>query len=151
MFVQVIEGEGVTNARWLWSPTGNRGSEAYYPGGDVVDTIGVTLLVADQWEADAGILSPRSFRTLLGEKYGLSTQFDKPILAIEVGVSLGDAEQERAWIEDARASMTGYSMLQGIIYFNDQNPPVIGVDYLPDWRLSPEQAEALFAEHRPAQ
>ena len=142
--VNVAEAEGASNARWVWSPTGNRGSADYYPGNDVVDMIGVTILVAGPWEADAGILNPRSFRMLLSEKYGLSAQFNKPMLALEVGVSLDDDARELQWIEDARAAISDYPMLHGIIYFNDQNPPVIRVQYLPDWRLTTRQAEALF-------
>jgi len=145
-FVQVMKAEDVSNARWVWSPTGNRGSTDYYPGDDVVDVIGVTLLVADRWEADAGIQTPRSLRALLSEKYGLSTRFNKPLLALEVGISLGDETQELTWLQDARLTMADYPNLFGIVYFNDQNPPVAGVDYLPDWRLTPQQAEALFGE-----
>jgi len=57
--VETFRAEGAHNARWVWSPVGNEGLEAYYPGDDVVDYVGVTVLGDPEWDANFA-LPPRS-------------------------------------------------------------------------------------------
>jgi hypothetical protein len=42
--VSIFREQGATNIQWVWSPSGNAGSDVYYPGADVVDYVGMTVL-----------------------------------------------------------------------------------------------------------
>ena len=144
-FVATTRAADAANAHFIWSPSGNAGSARYYPGGDVVDAIGVTLLVAQQWEEAAGFRMPRSFDQVLQERYPLAAQFDKPMIVAEVGVDLADPVAKGAWLAAARASLTDFPALLGIVYFDDRNPPMSHVDRRPEWQLTADQRAALFA------
>ncbi len=143
-FVSGIRAADAANARFVWSPSGNAGSAAYYPGGDAVDAIGVTVLVAEQWEAAAGIAAPRSFAQILRERYALAARFDKPMLVAEVGVDLADPAAKRAWLADARASLAAFPQVLGIVYFDDRNPPMARSETRPDWQLTTEERAAFL-------
>lgn len=143
-FVARVHAAGAANARFIWSPSGNDGSARYYPGQDVVDAIGVTVLVAQQWEAGAGFSAPRSFAQVLQERYSLAAQFSKPMIAAEIGVDLGDPAAKRAWLAAARASLDRFPALMGIVYFDDRNPPMPKADSRPDWQLTADDYAALF-------
>jgi len=144
-FVAATRAADAANARFIWSPSGNAESARYYPGRDIVDVIGVTLLVAQQWEEAAGFASPRSFDQVLQERYPLAAQFDKPIIVAEVGVDLTDPSAKGAWLAAARASLTDFPALLGVVYFDDRNPPMSRVDARPEWQLTADQRTALFA------
>ena len=143
-FVEVSREYGGDNLRFIWSPSGNRGSSDYYPGDDVVDMIGISILIYDQWERDAGFSTARSFSALLAEKYPISDKFDKPLIIAETAISLPSAVRERAWLKEIQAVAPHYPRLKGVIYFNDRNPPIRGVEEQPDWRLSPAHLEELL-------
>ncbi len=146
-FVEVSRTHSDGNLRFLWSPSGNRGSNAFYPGDDVVDMIGISILVAEQWEVQAGFDTPRPFSAMLDEKYPIADIFDKPLVIAELAVSLDSEISKQAWISEIRTVRHHYPRLQGIIYFNDQNPPMRGVDERPDWTLSPDQLDAYLKIH----
>lgn len=144
-FVDTFRLAGATNARWVWSPSGNDGSASYYPGDDVVDMIGVTVLVAQPWEEAAGFATPRSFLELMRERYSLSARFGKPMIVAELGVAISDPKVERVWLEDARRALTQFPELRGVIYFDAQNPPVPVVGLaLPDWRLTDDERATVL-------
>lgn len=148
--VGAFRAKGDTNIRWVWSPSGNDGSASYYPGDDVVDMIGVTVLVAQPWEADAGFAAPRSFVEIMRERYGLSARFGKPIIVAELGVALADPVAEERWLGSARRAFSQFPQLSGVIYFDAQNPPVPVSDLaLPDWRLTDATRAALFGPVKP--
>ena len=132
------------NARLVWSPQGAvADSASYYPGGDVVDLIGVTGLVATQWEATG--VAP-SFTSMLDVRYALATRFQKPIVISELGTStLNDSDRMR-WIEEVRASMANYPLLVGGIWFDARTPHApAGTEYA-DWTLNQAELSALFAK-----
>jgi beta-mannanase len=143
-FVDGVRSADAANARFVWSPSGNEGSAAYYPGADVVDAIGVTVLVAQQWEAAAGLVAPRSFAQVLQERYPLAAQFNKPMVVAELGVDLNDPAEKRAWLVAARAALARFPRLIGIAYFDDQNPPMPLLTSRPDWALTAEERAAFF-------
>jgi cellulose synthase (UDP-forming) len=149
-FVAGIRSADAANARFVWSPSGNAGSAAYYPGRDVVDVIGVTLLVAQQWEASAGFSVPRSFAQVLQERYPLAQEFGKPIIVAEAGVDLNNPTEKRAWLVAAKASLAQFSQLIGIVYFDDRNPPMPLLTSRPDWGLTAEERAAFFAPYASA-
>jgi cellulose synthase (UDP-forming) len=144
-FVDGVRAADAANARFVWSPSGNAGSADYYPGRDVVDAIGVTVLVAQRWEEAAGFATPRPFAQVLAERYPLAVRFNKPMIVAEVGVDLDDPAAKSTWLASARASLADFPAVLGVVYFDDRNPPMSHLDVRPEWQLTPEQRVALFA------
>jgi beta-mannanase len=142
--VAIFREEGATNARFVWSPAGNEDAPAYYPGSDVVDYVGVTVLEDAEWDRADG-LPPQSFTDLLGPRYSRMDQFGKPILVAELGVS-GTPEGQAAWLADAGQQLTRFPLLRALVYFNDTNPPVRGLDVLPDWRVAAAPLQLLVED-----
>src|SRR5581483_6673383 len=101
--------EGAWNVRWVWSPAGNSGAEAYYPGSDVVDFVGITILSDAGWER-AGGYPQRPFQELLAAKYRLAETFDKPIIVAELGVS-GTTEAQQAWLAQGMQALGQFPRL----------------------------------------
>ena len=60
--VELFRAEGVENARWVWSPAGDPGAAAYFPGHDVVDYVGITVLVASLTRPPPSSRSPPARR-----------------------------------------------------------------------------------------
>jgi hypothetical protein len=61
-------------------------------------------------------------------------QFGKPIVIAELGVS-GTAERQAEWLANAGRTLSQFPNLRALVYFNDTNPPVSGLNVLPDWRV----------------
>ncbi len=143
-FVDKIRSAGSTNARFIWSPSGNYGSARYYPGRDIVDVIGVTVLVAQRWEEAAGFMEPRSFERVMQERYSLAALFGKPMIAAELGVDLADPAVKAGWLAAMRGSLTRFPDLLGVVYFDDKNPPMHNVNERPEWQLTASERATLF-------
>jgi endoglucanase len=131
--VEIFRAEGADNVRWVWSPVGNAGLEAYYPGDDVVDYVGVTVLGDPGWDANFG-LAPQSFAQLLEPKYERLAGYGKPIVVAEFGVS-GPPERQRAWLQGAARSIGDFPLVRAMSYFNDVNAENNHLSSRPDWRL----------------
>ncbi|MGI9146985.1 MAG: glycosyltransferase [Chloroflexota bacterium] len=131
--VGIFREEGASNARFVWSPAGNAGAEAYYPGGDVVDYVGMTVLEDEAWDWGFG-LPTQSFADLLRPRYDRLEQFGKLLLVAELGVS-GTPERQAAWLAEAAHALPAFPKLRALVYFDATNPPVRGLEVLPDWRI----------------
>jgi endoglucanase len=142
--VGIFRAEGAANARFAWSPAGQSGAERFYPGADVVDYVGLTILEDGSWDA-AGGLPPQSFRELLAPRYARLAPLDKPMMVAELGVS-GPPQQQSAWLVDAAASLREFPAVRALVYFDDQNPPVEDVAVLPDWHAPPAVLRTLLAD-----
>jgi cellulose synthase/poly-beta-1,6-N-acetylglucosamine synthase-like glycosyltransferase len=140
--VEVFREEGATNVRWVWSPAGHEGAAEFYPGDDVVDYVGLTVLGDEGWDALSG-LPPQSFAELLGPRYGRVAGFGKPIMIAEVAVS-GPIERQKAWLDDAVASLAQFRQIRSLVYFYDQNPQTSRVSTRPEWRVPPEILEGFL-------
>ncbi|HEV7317250.1 MAG TPA: glycosyl hydrolase [Ensifer sp.] len=132
-------------ARYVWSPIGNRNLRAYYPGDDVVDAIGIPVwglqkMDVDYWGHE------RSFREALKEKYQRVSGFGKPIMIAELGVS-GSADYKRAWYQeilDPQTYRRSFPLLTTVVFFNDKEPYKWPAGYgAPDWRLDRLALRAL--------
>jgi cellulose synthase (UDP-forming) len=139
----IFRAEGALNARFVWSPAGEVGVERFFPGDDVVDYVGLTILGDQRWDLGAGLPS-QSFQDLLGPRYERVAVFGKQIIVAELGVS-GSAEHQAAWLADISHSVSRFPALRALVYFNDRNPPVEHLDVLPDWRVRPELLRSLVA------
>jgi endoglucanase len=130
---------------FVWSPTGNEGLSAYYPGESFVDMVGLTLFGLEPWE-ELAYGRGRSFVEALAEKYRRIAGFGKPVTIAEFGVCGTPAYRGR-WLADAGGEgPRHFPLLHSLVYFNDREPfrwPKAGaprrlsgcdVEY-PDWRL----------------
>jgi len=142
--VSVFRDEGARNARWVWSPAGNANAPAYYPGDDVVDYVGLTILADENWDAGFG-LPPQSFAELLRPRYERVREFGKPIIVAELGVS-GSPERQLAWLSEAAGALPAFPQVQAIGYFNDLNSANNRLPTQPNWQLAPAMFRAFRAE-----
>jgi beta-mannanase len=143
--VSVFRTEGATNARWVWSPAGEQGAAAFYPGDDVVDEVGLTVLGDAGWDGQLGFTTRRTLADLLQPAYAEVASLRKPIVLAEVGVS-GTPDEQAAWLADGLAVMrSDFPLVRAVVYFNDRNAPNNRLSTQPDWRLPPDAAAPLLA------
>jgi beta-mannanase len=115
--VAIFRQEGATNVQFLWSAMWlDQWASQYYPGDDVVDMVGTTVLNHGtvpttswaQW---------RTFDDLFSVQYQAVRQWNKPIMLTE----LGTAEQggdKAAWLRDCFTSLQSkYPLVQGVLVF----------------------------------
>ncbi len=141
--VWLFRQQGATNVRWVWSPAGKTGAEAYYPG-DGVDYIGLTILGDEQWDHVLLNLPAQSFAQLLQPKYDLVARFGKPILIPELGVS-GTNQRKRDWLLTAAHDVRGFPLVRGVSYYDDSNVPNALMPTAPDWRVPPDTMQQFVA------
>jgi cellulose synthase (UDP-forming) len=132
--VEIFRVEGATNVRFVWSPAGNSNALDYYPGDDVVDYVGMTVLEDAGWDAGWG-LPAQSFDEVVGPRYRLLAPLGKPMIISEMGIS-GTPEYQTSWLTAAAQSLANYPGLLAVLYFDDVNPHVNAVPTAPDWHLS---------------
>ena len=135
--VTIFRQEGATNVQFLWSAMWlDQWASQYYPGDDVVDLVGTTVLNHGtvpttpwaQW---------RTFDDLFGGQYKTAIQWNKPIVLTE----LATAEQggdKAAWMRDCFTSLQPkYPLVQGMLLFevqSDREWPTI------DWSVASSPA-----------
>jgi beta-mannanase len=141
--VAIFREEGATNVRFVWSPAGNSNALDYYPGDDVVDYVGVTVLEDAGWDAGFG-LPQQSFEDIFGERYQLLAPLGKPMIVSEIAVS-GTPEYQTSWLTAAAQALSNYPDLVAVVYFDDVNPQLNGLLSEPDWRISGDALNAFMA------
>ena len=144
--VEVFRAEGATNVQWVWSPAGQGNALAYYPGDDVVDYVGLTVLGDAGWDAELGYQQRQSMADILRPRYVAVEAAHKPVLIAELGVS-GTAAEQTAWLSDGARALADFPLLQGIVYFNANNAENNWRNTQPDWRLQDTHAlDALLPD-----
>jgi beta-mannanase len=124
---------------WVWSPAGNGDARPFWPGGDAVDLIGVSVYSSPRWSR-RGELS--SFAEIYDRRRWLHANYRKPVLIAEMGIS-GTTEQRRRWLLEARDALARYPELIGWVYFNAPQPRWIPLETgHEDWTL-PSALSAL--------
>ena len=119
--------------QYMWSPAGEEGMEVYYPGDDVVDTIGLSVFGAQEFQLQL-FGTEQNFAEVLGPRYDRAVSFGKPIIVAELGY-LGDAEYIEDWNRTVRQPNDRFSQLVAVIYFNRKEVFPWPDDFgLPDWR-----------------
>jgi beta-mannanase len=123
----------------IWSPIGNKGCEAYYPGDDYVDFVGFSVYEYPKCTA-AWYGAPRSFAAWMNEKYPPLAKFGKPVIIAELGVFDSPAKQS-AWVTAAFNSLSQFPLVRTVVYYNGKDPVNWGKFVkgatAPDWRISP--------------
>jgi endoglucanase len=129
-----IARETVPGINLMWSPLGDAGMEAYYPGDDHVDLTGLSVFGLQAWDR-ANYNRDRSFAEILAPRYDRATAFGKPVVVAELGYS-GDAGYVAAWDAQVRSMAARFPALVGVVYFNAPEvydwPQGFG---RPDWRV----------------
>lgn len=120
-------------ARFGWTPKGERGFGAYYPGDRHVDFVGLTLFDLQAWNRDHKDWRPLDEK--FGELHGQVVGFGKPVVLAEFGSGGEDAYQAQ-WLSCARERLARFGNVEALVYFNAREtwrwPEPYGQ---PDWRL----------------
>lgn len=122
--VNYAKTSGAQNIKWVWSPAGNPGAEAYYPGDKYVDIVGTTILYDKYWYGD----SHPSFNQIAEQRLWLFS-FKKPVWVVEFGVGRSDPSFQHDLIKDALANYKKLGF-KALIYLNMVDANINGPDYI---------------------
>ncbi|PRD41258.1 beta-mannosidase [Phyllobacterium phragmitis] len=121
-------------AKYMWSPKGNEGLEAFYPGDEYVDVIGLSVFGYQKYDNDT-TGRDQTFVERLTPGYERVKNFGKPIVVAELGYE-GDQPYVRNWAENVAKPHPEFPDLTAVVYFNDREvypwPDGYG---RPDWRV----------------
>ncbi len=108
----------------VWSPAGNFGAEAYYPGDEYVDIIGTTVLYDEHWY---GRYSLPSFKQIVRSRLWLQS-LSKDIWIVEFGAGRVNRKNQRKLIDD---SLSNYDSLgfSSLVYLDLRDANIVGPDY----------------------
>jgi len=123
------------NAKYMWSPKGDEGLQAYYPGDKYVDVIGLSVFGYQPYDKlEVGHDTTFVERTKPG--YDRVAGFGKPIAIAELGYE-GDDSYVRNWASEANKPHAEFPAMTAVVYFNDLEvypwPRKVG---RPDWRVA---------------
>jgi len=122
------------NAKLMWSPKGEDGLQAYYPGDNYVDFVGLSVFGLEAFDKiEHG--GPWTFGQSLQKGYSLVEKYNKPIWVAELGYEGNDA-YIKPWMNDVTLKTSEFPKLEEVVYFNDKDvhpwPHNLGK---PDWRV----------------
>lgn len=121
---------GAKNVIWVWCPHPAYGYfDAYYPGADYVDWVGVGAL-------NYGIVASWSkwwsFDDIFGKYYESLSHYKKPIMITEFG-SLAVGGDREQWFKDAITSMPKkYPAIKSVVFYHNSHDQTIMAKSL-DW------------------
>lgn len=121
--INYARSQGASNIQWIWSPAGNVGAEAYYPGNNFVDVIGTTILHDKYWYGN----TEPTFHQLALQRMWLFG-FNKPVWIVEFGAGNANNKFQTRLVKDALRSYKklGFSTL---VYLNMIDANINGPDY----------------------
>jgi beta-mannanase len=123
------------HARFMWSPKGEPGTEAYYPGSEYVDLIGLSLFGLQKRDRDE-VGRDRSFAEMFAPLYQRVASFNKPVFIAELGYD-GDATYVRNWALTVAQPNPAYPLLKAVVYFDSHEVYPWPKGYgLPNWRVT---------------
>jgi endoglucanase len=119
----------------VWSPLGEAGLEAYYPGDPYVDLVGITVFGFQAYEERTQGRALH-YEEVLRPRYDRAAVFGKPVLVTELGYT-GDAAYVADWGAEVSVARPEMPALLGAVYFNQEEVYAWpGGDDLPDWRIN---------------
>lgn len=126
--------EMTPKARIMWSPKGEPNLRSYYPGGQFVDVVGLTVFGLEKFDV-IQYGRPRTFAESVKQGYELTASYGKPVWVAELGYA-GGLEYVGKWVQDVTLMRPEYPLLKEVVYFNDNEvwpwPHQLG---LPNWRV----------------
>lgn len=119
--VTVFRQEGASNVQFLWSAMWlNQWAAEYYPGDDVVDLVGTTVLNHGT-AATADWAKWRSFDELFSGQYEAARTWNKPILVTELATAEQGGNKDE-WLRDCLTSLKDrYALVRGILLLEVQS------------------------------
>lgn len=125
-------------AKYMWSPKGNPELVSFYPGGEYVDVVGLSVFGYQPYDRDH-FGKDRTFVEALEPGFRLAQGFGKPIMVAELGYE-GDQAYERDWAASVAQDHPQFPNLRAVVYFNDREVyPWPEGHGRPDWRVVTEQ------------
>lgn len=122
--VTVFRSRGVTNVGFVWDmmtwtfdPRSGRDPDAFYPGDDYVDFIG---LDGYDWYPDKPDAPWESFHDIFGDGNNFAFEHHKPWIAAETG-ALEDPDRpdrKAEWLRDIAATAKTWPLLKAVVYFD---------------------------------
>lgn len=145
-FVTYLRDHGVTTARFIWSP-GHVDTDTmrYYPGDDVVDAIGDTIIVYNGWPNHPGV--PLGFAQQVAPEVAIARQLKRPLIVSEAGLWSPSAAVTLSWLQQVRDAVRHTPGLIGFVYFDAPNPSIWGAARAADWSLTEPELAYLFDGH----
>jgi len=126
--------DNAPNAKFMWSPKGNKNLVDYYPGDEYVDVVGLSIFGLQKYDHEK-FGHDRSFADHLQPGYDAASKFGKKIVVAELGYS-GDESYVNAWADSVTLHYPQFPLLAAVVYFNDKEvhawPETFG---MPDWRI----------------
>lgn len=121
--VEYMRIHGAHNAKWVWSPAGNSDAVYYYPGDDVVDVVGTTILYDQYWYGSYipyfyDIAAPRTWLK----------EFGKPLWITELGVGNADPAVQSEMISEAFSEYEDMGF-NALVYFSAKDANISGPTY----------------------
>ncbi len=120
---KIFKSSNPNNIKMVWSPAGNPGAEAYYPGDEYVDVIGVTVLHDSYWYGDNMV----SFYNLVVSRQW-TLNYHKPLWIVEFGAGHSTPAIQKEVISEARNQYRDYGY-DVLIYLNTYDVNINGPDY----------------------
>jgi cellulose synthase/poly-beta-1,6-N-acetylglucosamine synthase-like glycosyltransferase len=146
-FVKHLRGVGVTNARYIFSPATLKSvTLGYFPGNDVVDAVGVTILISMSWPLPYST-PPTSFANYLPEQLLYASSLHLPLIVCEAGLWDRDSLHAQIWMAAMRTAALHTDGLAGVVYYDGPNSPLWNQPV--DWSLTPQEAQLLFEDQGP--
>ncbi len=147
--VQAFRDAGASNVEWVWSLSSSAYPEladAFYPGNEWVDWIGVTGF---NWYTGDAVSSWRTFAGVFASFVEWARPHGKPLIIVNTAsgenpmVDVDDPRSKPTWIRQAIESVTGTPEIQALVWYDDAS----GVDAYRDWRVDSSPATlAAFRE-----
>lgn len=123
------------SARYMWSPKGEEGLEAFYPGDEYVDIVGLSVFGYQSYD-QLEVGRDKTFVERTKPGYDRVSGFGKPIAIAELGYE-GDDGYVSDWAAEANKPHAEFPDLTAVVYFNDHEvypwPRNVG---RPDWRVA---------------
>lgn len=139
--VAAFRAGGATNARWIWCLSSSAYpsvADAWYPGDDVVDYLGVTGF---NWFNGAD--TPwRTFAGVFASFFEWSHAHAKPLAIVSTAsgenpnAAPGTAKSKDTWFREARATIAGEPRLQLVVWYSEGSDDMV----LRDWRVDSSQS-----------
>lgn len=143
----IFEEEGATNVTWVWSvnceswpqESGNT-YEAYYPGDDYVDWVGISGF---NWGTSREDMSWRTFSEIYDEPLSRLDSLGKPIALTEFG-SVEEPGDKAAWLTDAYEQIAKRPEIKAVVYYDNAEQGLKGEQ---DWNIdSSSESEQAYRE-----
>lgn len=136
---RIFDEEGARNVGWVWCPTAqgftdNR-AQAYYPGDNQVDWIGVDAYPDEGDSPSFGKVTAAFLKWAQGH--------DKPIVIGEYGADRRNAKAQTAWVRGAWQTIRAHPRIHAATYFDEDDVDKNGAPYKYSMRGNPAALRAF--------